>query len=81
MLTAVLVTPRTIVELWQFSTVTALKQGRKAIKSKIIESQSLVLENYTLLKKALARNQTMRYRNIHMKYRVVSEKIKRFYVS
>ena len=30
MLTAVLVTPRTIVELWQFSTVTALKQGEKS---------------------------------------------------
>ena len=60
MFTAVLVTPRTIVELWQFSTVTALKQGRKVITSKIIESQSLVLENYTSLKKTSARNQTMR---------------------
>ena len=34
MLTAVLVTPRTIVELWQFSTATALKQGKKQLHQK-----------------------------------------------
>ena len=53
MLTAVLVTPRTIVELWQFSTVTALKQGRKAITSKVTESQSIALENRTFLEERL----------------------------
>ena len=53
MLTAVLVTPRTIVELWQFSTVTALKQGRKAITSKVTESQSIALENHTFLEERL----------------------------